>query len=249
MKAMIFAAGLGTRLRPLTDTCPKALVEINGVPLLEIVARRLIAAVTTGIVINVHHFAEQIAGFVQQKSDFGIRVALSYEERLLDTGGGLKKAADFFDDDQPFFVHNVDVISTLDLRAFYRQHLESHALATLAVQARATSRYLVFDRDHRLCGWKSEREQRVEWARTPEGETADLAFNGIHVISPRLLRLMRLMSEEGAFSIIKTYLRLAGDGERIQAFRKDEDYWRDAGKIEHLEQIAREYTISSPDPG
>ncbi|MGH7493792.1 MAG: nucleotidyltransferase family protein [bacterium] len=238
MKAMIFAAGLGTRLRPLTDTRPKALVEINGVALLEIVARRLIAAGTTGLIINVHHFAEQIAGFVQQRSNFGIRVSLSYEERLLDTGGGLKKAADFFDDGQPFFVHNVDVISALDLQALYRQHSDGHALATLAVQARKTSRYLIFDRDQRLCGWKSAREQRVEWARAPAGETVDLAFNGIHVISPRLLGLM---TEDGTFSIIKTYLRLVGNGEKIQAFRKDDDYWRDAGKIEHLEQIAREH--------
>ncbi len=238
MKAMIFAAGLGTRLRPLTDTRPKALVEINGVALLEIVARRLITAGTTDLLINVHHFAEQIAEFVQRKSNFGIRVLLSYEEHLLDTGGGLKKAADFFEEGQPFFVHNVDVISSLDLHALYQHHIASHALATLAVQARPTSRYLIFDRDHQLCGWKTVPENRVEWARTPVGETVDLAFNGIHVISPGLLQQM---TEEGAFSIIKTYLRLAGHGGMILAFRRDDCYWRDVGKIEHLEEIAREH--------
>lgn len=237
MKAMIFAAGLGTRLRPLTEHRPKALVEINGVTLLEIVARRLIAAGVTDLIINTHHFADQIAAFLRQKSNFGVRLALSYEAQLLDTGGGLKKAAHFFDDGRPFFAHNVDVISTLDLREIYRRHAARQALATLAVQARPTSRYLIFDRQNELCGWKSLRENRLEWARAPRGETSELAFNGVHVISPRLLQNM---TEEGAFSIIKTYLRLAGAGEIIQAFRMDECYWRDAGRAERIEQIARE---------
>ncbi len=237
MKAMIFAAGLGTRLRPLTDMKPKALVEINGVTLLEIVVRRLLAAGVTDLIINVHHFAEQIASFLQAQSHFGIRIALSHEEILLDTGGGLKKASSFFNDEQPFFVHNVDVISALDLKEIYRQHLAGAALATLAVQKRQTSRYLIFDGAGQLCGWKSLQKNRVTWSRTPVGEAVELAFNGIHVISPALLQQM---TEEGSFSILKTYLRLSGTGAGIRAFRMEDCYWRDVGKIEHMAQIAQE---------
>jgi len=237
MKAMVFAAGLGTRLRPLTGTRPKALVELNGVTLLEIVTRRLIAAGVTDIIINVHHFAEQIAAFLRQKSNFGIRIVLSHEPQLLDTGGGLKKAASFFDDGRPFLAHNVDVLSHLDLSRFYHHHAQSTALATLAVQARQTTRYLIFDRANQLCGWKSELEDRTIWARPPAGATSELAFNGIHVISPRLLEQM---DEEGAFSILQTYLRLATAGENIQAFDMHGCYWRDIGKIEHLAEIERE---------
>jgi NDP-sugar pyrophosphorylase family protein len=237
MKAMILAAGLGTRLRPLTNNRPKALVEINGVTLLEIVARRLIAAGVTDIIINTHHFGDQVSAYLQQKSNFGVRFVRSHEEQLLDTGGGLKRAAYFFDDGRPFFVHNVDVISDLDLGVLYQQHIDSHALATLAVQARKTSRYVIFDSGNRLCGWKSLQENITEWSRAPVGETKELAFNGIHVISPRLLKHM---TEDRAFSILKTYLRLAAGGEPIQAFDMGDCYWRDVGKIEHLEQIARE---------
>jgi NDP-sugar pyrophosphorylase family protein len=237
MKAMILAAGLGTRLRPLTDHRPKALVEINGVTLLELVARRLIAAGVTDIIVNTHHFADQIATYLRQKASFGIRFACSHEEQLLDTGGGLRRAADFFDDGRPFFVHNLDAHTTLELKKLYQYHLASHALATLAVQARETSRYVIFDSENKLCGWKSLRENKEEWSRAPVGETRDLAFNGIHVISPRLLAEL---TEIGAFSILKPYLRLAARGENIQAFLMNDCYWRDVGKIEHLESIARE---------
>jgi NDP-sugar pyrophosphorylase family protein len=235
MKAMIFAAGLGTRLRPLTDTRPKALVEINHVTLLEIVIRRLLAAGVREIIINTHYLAGQILDFLNAKNNFGIRIEISHEERLLDTGGGLQKAGYFFDDGEPFFVHNVDVISNIDLSAMYNQHLTNAGLATLAVKARPTSRYLLFDETGRLCGWKSLKEGRVEIARTPVGRLDDLAFDGIHVISPRLLSRM---TESGAFSILKTYLRLAGEGESICAFRTEGFYWQDVGKIEQLEKLA-----------
>lgn len=237
MKAMILAAGLGTRLRPLTDTRPKALIEIQRVPLLEIVIRRLLAAGVQEIIINTHHCAEQIAGFLQAHDNFGVRIELSHEPELLDTGGGLRQAGHFFDDGQPFFLHNVDIVSNIDLRAMYAQHLASASLATLAVKPRRTSRYFLFDEAGQLCGWKSMQPARVELARQPQGELHELAFDGIHVISPALLPRM---TETGAFSIVQTYLRLAGEGESIRAFRTEGYFWQDVGKIAQLEELARQ---------
>ncbi|MEK7729575.1 MAG: nucleotidyltransferase family protein [candidate division KSB1 bacterium] len=249
MKAMIFAAGLGTRLRPLTNTRPKALIEINGITLLERAIQHLRSAGVNEIMVNAHHFAPQIAAFLRARNNLGLRVELSHEEVLLDTGGGLKKAAWFFDDGQPFFVHNADVLSHLDLARMYRFHVAHHALATLAVKPRATKRQLVFDEAGRLCGRKealtagspaisknTHLQGGIVESPIEEG-SLDLAFDGIHVISPALLGMLE---EEGAFSIIDTYLRLAAAGERILAFRSDEYYWRDVGKLAELEEIAKE---------
>jgi NDP-sugar pyrophosphorylase family protein len=237
MKAMILAAGVGSRLRPLTDTRPKALVEINGVPMLEIVLRRIIKSGFDEIVVNVFHFADMIVDFLRAQNNFGIRIEISRETELLDTGGGLKKVADFFDDGRPFLVHNVDVISNIDLNKMYRFHVETAALATLAVQARATGRYFLFDKTGRLCGWESVKENRMEWTKSPVPNFQRLAFNGIHVISPEIFPIM---SEEGVFSIIRTYLRVAGEGKKIMAFRVDDYYWRDIGRPENLETVQRE---------
>lgn len=237
MKAMILAAGVGSRLRPLTDSCPKALIDINGMPMLEIVLRRLIEAGCREVVVNVFHFADMIVEFLERRKNFGIRIEISRETELLDTGGGLKNVAHFFDDDQPFFLHNVDVISNIDLNKMYRSHLENGALATLAVQARQTSRYFLFDESNTLCGWESARDSKKTIAKTPAGNLTRLAFNGIHVISPQIFSKM---IETGAFSIIQTYLRLAAEGEKILAFPVDEYYWRDIGRLEKLEEVRRE---------
>lgn len=231
---MILAAGLGTRLRPLTNTRPKALIEINHVPLLEIVLQRLISFGVSEVIINVHHFPSQIADFLKAKSNFRIRIELSYEEQLLDTGGGLKKVSYFFDDGQPFFVHNVDILSEIDLNKLYRQHVAKGCLVTLAVNKRKTSRYLIFDAEDKLCGWKSLQKNITVMTRTPKGKTTDLAFCGIHVISPRIFNMM---TEQGAFSIVKTYLRLAGMGESILASRVDSYAWQDVGSLEKLQQF------------
>lgn len=228
---MIFAAGLGTRLRPRTNTMPKALVEINHVPLLEIVLKRLIAVGVNEVIINVHHFPDQIADFLKAQNNFGVHLELSYEGQLLETGGGLKKAAYFFDDGHPFFVHNVDVISDIDLQALYRQHLADNCLATLAVNNRQTTRYLIFDENNLLCAWKSARENKAVVARAPRGKTTELAFCGIHVISPDFFGKL---TERGAFSIITSYLRLVGIGERITAFHADRYFWKDVGKLEGI---------------
>jgi len=239
MKAMVLAAGLGTRLRPLTNDRPKALVDIAGRTLLEITLARLRTFGVREVIVNVHHFADQIVEYLKTNENFGMRIEVSREDVLLDTGGGLKKAAWFFLEDSkhaedPFILHNVDVLSTIDLHRMVRFHTENKALATLAVQERETSRPLLFDEHLALCGRKAGRDAQVEIVRASQ-EKKSLAFSGIHVISPRLLAKM---TEEGVFSIITSYLRLAGQGENIVAFRADEYYWRDLGRPDHIMQAA-----------
>jgi NDP-sugar pyrophosphorylase family protein len=234
MKAMILAAGLGTRLRPLTDDRPKALVDINGRTLLEITLTCLRSFGVSEVIVNVHHFGEMIIAYLAASQNFGMRIEVSREDELLDTGGGLKKAGWFFLEDcrdEPFFLHNVDVLSNIDLAQLVRLHNERHALATLAVQERQSSRHLLFDQQGVLCGRRFEREERTELACAVEPLHA-FAFCGIHVISPRLLGMM---AETGAFSIIETYLHLAARDEKIMAFRADGSYWRDLGTLESLE--------------
>ena len=241
MKAMILAAGLGTRLRPLTDDRPKALVEVAGRTLLEITLRRLREFGVREVIVNVHHFADMVVEYLKKNDDFGMRIEISREQVLLDTGGGLKKAAWFFrqdstDPDEPFVLHNVDVLSTIDLDRMVKFHRQHQALATLAVQERETSRYLLFDERNQLCGRRAGHNGAPEIVR-PSKKTQALAFSGVHVISPRLLAKM---DEDGAFSIITSYLRLAGGGENILAFRVDEYYWRDLGKPENVAQAAED---------
>jgi NDP-sugar pyrophosphorylase family protein len=236
---MILAAGLGTRLRPLTNDRPKALVEVGGRTLLEITLTRLRSFGIVEVIINVHHFAEMIFDYLKANNNFGMHIEVSREDVLLDTGGGLKKAAHFFEGssgNEPFILHNVDVMSTIDLRRMAQFHSEHKALATLAVQDRETSRYLLFDEKHQLCGRRSGHDGKSELGR-PSPKPEALAFSGIHVISPRLLGVM---TEDGIFSIITTYLRLAAQAEAILAFRADEYYWRDLGRPEHVAEAARE---------
>jgi NDP-sugar pyrophosphorylase family protein len=237
MRAMVLAAGLGTRLRPLTDHRPKALVEVGGRTLLEITLARLNSFGIREVIINVHHFADMIVDYLKANKDFGMRIEVSREDDvLLDTGGGLKEAAYFLENsgaaEEPFVLHNVDVISTIDLHRMAQFHSENHALATLAVQDRPTSRYLLFDEQLQLCGRKSGRDGQAELVRNSSHPKA-LAFSGIHVISPRLFSLM---TEEGVFSIIAPYLRLAAQGEKIIAFRSDEYQWRDLGRLDDVMQ-------------
>jgi NDP-sugar pyrophosphorylase family protein len=238
MKAMILAAGLGTRLRPLTDHRPKALVEVAGRTLLEITLAHLRTFGISDVIINVHYFADMILEYLQKNDNFGMHIESSREEALLDTGGGLKKAAYFFrEESEPFILHNVDVISTIDLGRMVQLHTENQALATLAVQDRKTSRYLLFDEARQLCGRRSVSEEKTELVRSSQPLQA-LAFSGIHVISPRIFSGM---SEEGAFSIIQSYLRLAGQGEKVLGFRVDEYYWRDLGRPENVVQAAEDF--------
>lgn len=231
---MILAAGLGTRLRPLTDRLPKALVEVDGVPMLERVARRLVAAGVRRLVVNVHHHADQVARFVTERDGFGVEVAISREEGEvpLETGGGLLAAAPLFEKRGPFFLHNVDVISEVDLGAMYEAHRAADALATLAVQDRETSRPLLVDGEgvygvaNRRSGWRRE-------ARAPSGRAREVAFAGIHVVSPAFFELAH---ERGRFSIWDPYLRLVREGHRLAAFDIGEARWLEVGTPERLER-------------
>jgi len=241
MKAMILAAGLGTRLRPLTDDRPKALVELAGHTLLEIALRRLQSVGVTSVIVNTHHFADQVAAYLAAHNHFDMHVEISREDTLLDTGGGLQKAAPFFladGSDQPFLLHNVDVLSTIDLRRMVQFHTEHNALATLAVQNRPTSRSLLFDQHGQLCGRRRGQDAPPEYASPAPVHSAETrAFSGIHVLSPRIFSLL---TEQAPFSIISAYLRLAAQGQSILAFPADGAYWRDLGRPESIAQAAQD---------
>jgi NDP-sugar pyrophosphorylase family protein len=251
MKAMILAAGLGTRLRPLTNDRPKALVTIAGRTLLEIALSRLRAFGIREVIVNAHHCAEMIVEYLKANNDFGMCIEVSREQVLLDTGGGLKNAAHFFLHSkdglqEPFIVHNVDVMSTIDLGRMAQFHADQNALATLAVHDRESSRYLLFNEQGLLCGRRTGRagdmattnaeDGNAELAR-PAARVRELAFSGIHVLSPRIFAKME---EDGAFPIIAAYMRLAAQGEKIVAFSADECYWRDLGSPESLLQAAQD---------
>lgn len=236
MKALVFAAGLGTRLKPITDSMPKALVPINGIPLLKQVILKLKTAGVSEIIINIHHKGEQIIDYVQAENNFGIRIEFSDErDCLLDTGGGIKKAADFFDDDQPFFVHNVDILSDVDLNDFYSDFIRSGAMVGLFSSYRKTSRYLLFDQEDSLRAWKNETTGEVK----PPGFSGDiqsltpLAFNGIHILSPCFFRYLNDWT--GRFSIIDAYLACA-DKIKIKAYHPENKRILDVGKIESLQE-------------
>jgi NDP-sugar pyrophosphorylase family protein len=247
MKAMILAAGLGTRLRPLTNDRPKALVEVGGYSLLKITILKLREFGVREIIINVHHFPEMVIEHVRFNDSFGMRIEFSREDVLLDTGGGLKKASWFFLDEkersEPFILHNADVISSIDLNRVARYHTQRQALATLAVQKRETSRYLLFDEELQLCGRKSAQGEAEIVRQSSRRE--ELAFSGIHVISPAFLRML---SENGAFSIIDAYLRIAGEGQKILGFRADEYGWSDLGTPEALNKAQKNYKIMGEQP-
>ncbi|MDR1585275.1 MAG: nucleotidyltransferase family protein [Prevotellaceae bacterium] len=234
MKALIFAAGLGTRLRPLTDTMPKALVPVCGKPLLEHVILKLKAAGFSDIAVNVHHFPDQIIDFIRKNNSFGINIQISDErDRLLETGGGIRKAAWFFDDNQPFLVHNVDILSNVDLKELYRTHLSQKSLATLVVSERNTVRYLLFDNDGRLQGWTNIKTKEVK----PQGLSAieayrKLAFAGIQVVSPPVFDLMK--NVEQRFSIMDFYLSNVKN-QIINAYIPDNFNMIDVGKPDVLE--------------
>ena len=229
---MVFAAGLGTRLRPLTNDKPKALVEVAGKTMLEIVLTRLKKAGFTEVVVNVHHFADQVISFLDKNGNFGMDINISDERgQLLDTGGGLKKAAHFFADGKPFLVHNADVLTDVDLRSFYNYHCENDALSTVLVRHRPGSRFFLFDKDKRLCGWENIKTRERIIAR-PSDSLEQIAFSCLHVIDPKIFGLME---ESGVFSIIDTYLRLAKDY-TILGYVDDTSRWIDIGTPEKLQQ-------------
>lgn len=227
-KAIILAAGLGTRLKPLTDHLPKALVEWQGKPLLEHVIDKLKSQGFTSLIINVHHHAEMIMDFVKQQDSFGIEIAFSHEkEELLDTGGGIAKASWFFGDD-PFLVYNVDIISDIDLRAMYKDHLESGAIASMAVKERLTSRSLLMDQEGFLKGWRDNRSGETILTGPRAEGLVPIAFSAIHIMDPKVFALF---PKEERFPLMPFYLELAKT-HPVNLYRHDRDSWADMGKLE-----------------
>lgn len=237
MDAMIFAAGLGTRLRPLTDGRPKALVEIGDTPILEIVARRLVDAGADRLIINTHPFPDMIEEHVRVCGSFGVEVRFSYEpDAPLDTGGGLRQAAPLFRGDAPFFMHNCDVISDVDLRALYDAHLsDDDAIATLAVLPPSKQRYLIFD-DDGLCGYSPRGGGDDVLIRETRGDVTRHDFTGIHVGGPELISSL---PDQRVFSIMAHYLTLARNGVRVARFTQPDVYWNDIGSHDQLNAETR----------
>jgi NDP-sugar pyrophosphorylase family protein len=226
MKAMILAAGLGTRLKPITDSIPKALVVVNGKSLLEQSLDHLRKYGIIEVIINVHHFSKQVIDYLELHNNFDMEITISDESgELLDTGGGLKKASWFFRDGGPFLLRNVDVVSDLDLEKLKDYHDRNHGLVTLVVRERVTSRYLLFDKDLQLCGWENTKTGEKKSTRMVN-EYKNLAFSGIQMIDPGIFDLV---TETGKFSLTELYLRLSSEN-KIVGFIDKDSYWRDAGK-------------------
>lgn len=242
MKAMLFAAGLGTRLKPFTDSHPKALVMINGKSLLQRNIEFLQASGIYEIIINVHHFAAEVISFLQKNKDFGSKIAISDETgQLLETGGGLKKAEWFFNDDQPFVVMNADILTDMDMRGMIGAHLKMEPLATLAVTERVTSRYFLFDESGDLCGWKNEQTGEQKMSREVTIYTKK-AFSGIHIISPGIFKFMNDPATRFAgiekFSLVDVYLDVAKNN-HIKAFDHSNSKFIDVGKPQSIAEAER----------
>ncbi|NNE28186.1 MAG: nucleotidyltransferase family protein [Saprospiraceae bacterium] len=231
MKAMILAAGKGTRLRPLTNYHPKALIKAGDYPLLEIVISQLIHYGVDEVVINLHHFGEQIRQFLEKKNNFGITIHLSDEQDLLlDTGGALKRARPFLEGDDPFILCNTDILTDTNIRALHDFHNQSGSIASLAVRSRDTSRYLLANEEMKLAGWCNVKDHIIKTCKTGPGNLEMLAFSGIHIISPKIFSFM---PPQDVFSIIDVYLQIAREHD-INLIRHDEDQWMDVGTPEKL---------------
>jgi Nucleoside-diphosphate-sugar pyrophosphorylase involved in lipopolysaccharide biosynthesis/translation initiation factor 2B, gamma/epsilon subunits (eIF-2Bgamma/eIF-2Bepsilon) len=232
---MILAAGLGTRLQPLTLSKPKALVQINSITLLERNIRRLMSFDIDHIVINIHHFPEHIIDFVNSKH-FDCHIVFSREQDiLLDTGGGLKHAQNLFIKDTDILVHNVDILSDIDFSLLYETHKKSNALVTLATRKRDSSRHLFFDACDKLCGWENTKTKERIDVRNSNKATQKLAFSGIQIIDYNLLSLM---DKQGAFPIIPEYLKLA-ERYTIKSFDHSLSKWIDVGKLPAIKEAER----------
>mgnify|MGYP004702473279 CR=1 FL=1 len=235
---MIFAAGLGTRLKPITDTLPKALVPIAGKTLLEHIILKLKGAGFNEILINVHHFPDQIIDFIHKNNAFGIRIEIADERnQLLDTGGGIKNAASFFDDGKPFLVHNVDILSNIDLKELYLYHKQTHSFATLAVSSRNTFRYLLFDRNSNLKAWINEKTNETKPSNfIPQADYTKYAFSGIQILSTEVFEWMQKFPQK--FSIMDFYLQTMQE-KKIIGFVPSNYKMIDVGKLNVLEDAAQ----------
>lgn len=231
MQAMIFAAGLGTRLKPYTETMPKAMVPLCGKPLIWHLIQKLKSAGITHIVVNVHHFAEQIVDYLNQNKNFGITIEISDEtNQLLDTGGGLKFAENLFLPKEPILIYNVDILSDIDINQLSEYHKSSGNIATLVTSNRETSRYMLFDNNNKLVGWTNRQTNEFKWCSGEKSHFAPLAFAGIHIVNPELLELI---TPNKKCSIIDEYLRI-GSSHQIGSFQNNGKIWMDLGKPEQL---------------
>lgn len=225
---MIFAAGLGTRLRPLTNDRPKAMVEFKGKPLLEHTIEKLRTVGVDHVVVNVHHFADIVIDFLRSK-DFGLKISISDErDALLDTGGGLRKAADLLGE-EPFFIHNVDILSDVNLEAMLEAHKEHKAIATVGIRKTESDRYFMQNPDGQLCGWGNNNTGEQIISRASDN-LENISFTGIHIVSGGLFQYIK---HEGAVSIIDAYLK-AAKNENIYCFPCDDNQWMDVGTPEAL---------------
>lgn len=233
MRAMILAAGLGTRLKPLTNSIPKALIKIEKHTLLELQIKKLMAVGFNKIIVNVHHHSKMIEDYLKQNSNFGCEISVSNEtDKLLETGGGLKKAKWFFSDNLPFLIHNVDILTNLNLADLFNHHKNTDAIATLAVMERKSTRYFVFDEDEILVGWKNEKKGESKVVRKPIGKIELLAFSGIQIIDSKIFNYF---PNKDIFSLVDLYLT-AAENDKIAAHNHSKDKWLDLGKKENLDR-------------
>lgn len=236
MRAMILAAGLGTRLKPLTDSVPKALLKIKDKTLLELQINKLKSEGFDQIIINVHHFAEQIRNYLEANNFFNCKIDISDEsDLLLDTGGGIKKVSHFISDNKPFLVYNVDILSNINLKILMDFHIDSKSIATLAVQERESSRKFLFDDNNMLCGWTNERTGEKIISRKSEADLKSLSFSGVQIIDPIIFKYF---PDKNVFSLVELYLT-AAKKEKIISFVHTQDYWIDLGKIHHLAEAEK----------
>ena len=235
MRAMILAAGFGSRLKPITEKTPKALVEIGKKPLLGMLLEKLHLHRFERVVVNVHHHAGQIDEYVKSSVYPEGWIRLSEEKRLLGTGGGVRNAAPLLDDGDPLLVHNVDVLSNLPFRKLYNDHEENGAKVTLVVKDRPTERALAVDEDGNLCGrWGSPP------VRSPRGKLSPVGFNGIQLLSPGVASEL---AGEGEFSLVDSYLEMASRREAVRVFSLDAWYWADVGTRERLDRLERDLKV------
>jgi len=228
---MILAAGLGTRLKPLTDSTPKALIKIKGQALLELQIKNLTAEGFDEIIINVHHFSDQIQEYLKQNNFFNTSIEISDEsEKLLDTGGGLKKASHFFSDGIPFLIYNVDIPSNINLKKLMDYHLSSSSIATLAVQDRKSTRKFLFEKSNNLCGWVNEKSGEQIITKDAQSELHTYSFSGIQIIDPKIFKYF---PDKDVFSLVELYLT-AARREKITGYVHSEDEWMDLGKKENI---------------
>jgi NDP-sugar pyrophosphorylase family protein len=232
MKAMIFAAGLGKRLGRITESLPKALVDVNGKTVLQMAVEKCSFYGFDDIIINVHHFADMVEDEVKRLNKMGFRISVSNErEMLLENGGGLYKARGFFDNN-PFLLYNVDIISDLDLNVLFRLHLAKKGLATLAVRHRPGKRFLLIDSEGQLRGWRNISTGQQILAGVEDDGLSEIAFSSMHIVEPEIFNHMK----EGVYSMIDLYLKLASE-HQIYTLKHDEGYWIDVGTPESLELV------------